>query len=140
MINSIWTHERLKYFSECLHGGVSRAEFTRLFQSRYGVVLTKGQISGVISRNFQGNSFGMNDRKPPRGGPRYRQPLPPPVLRVPVPKHAPVPIGPVRDFPEGNGCRYIHGDPGSAWQCCGEKVFDGPYCPYHTGITRSGVL
>lgn len=140
-MNPIWTHDRLKFFGECLDGGTSRADFTKLFENRFGVVLTRGMISGIISRNFRGKGFGPSRRKPrelnrrpPPITLRFQQPPPPPV-----PKHAPVPIGPVRDFPAGNGCRYIHGDPSAAWQCCGAKTFDGPYCPYHAKITRSGV-
>jgi hypothetical protein len=141
MKKPIWTHERLKFFGEHLEGGVSRADFTGLFEKRFGVALTRGMISGIISRNFHGRGFGAGPRVPvprmPRLLPRRRRmPL---VSLEPVPGSAPVPIGPVRDFPDDKGCRYIHGDPGAAWQCCGAKTLDGPYCPYHEKLTRSGV-
>ena len=44
-----------------------------------------------------------------------------------------VPIGPLNDFPEDNGCRWIVGDVlASEWQCCGHEPAKGkPYCQTH---------
>jgi hypothetical protein len=43
----------------------------------------------------------------------------------------PAPMGPVGDFPAGNGCRWPHGV-GQTFQCCGHPN-DGssPYCSHH---------
>lgn len=47
------------------------------------------------------------------------------------------PIGPLNDFPEDKGCRWIVGDVlAGEWQCCGHpSAKDRPYCEHH--LSRS---
>lgn len=42
---------------------------------------------------------------------------------------APEPIGPIGDFPPIGTCRFIAGDPGAKFQCCGHP--GEPFCDHH---------
>lgn len=43
-------------------------------------------------------------------------------------------IGPLNDFPDGNKCKWIHGDPQlGSWSCCGwPQLPSSPYCESHS--------
>jgi len=58
------------------------------------------------------------------------------VPRV-VAKEEPKPIGPQSDFPESNGCKFIHGFPSTGkWQCCGHPKRAGfQMCDFHCSIS-----
>lgn len=49
------------------------------------------------------------------------------------PHDEPKPLGPVGDFPNGSGCRWIHGDTRTKdWRCCGHELdAPSPYCRSH---------
>lgn len=57
--------------------------------------------------------------------------------QLPKPKDTspdrPVSVLPLETFPNGNGCRYIEGDPSKpGWQACGHPVTKrGSWCEYH---------
>lgn len=67
-----------------------------------------------------------------------------PVPRMPVSKppkapetvlDIPPPIGPIGDYPAAGGCRWITGETGRNFQCCGHpKAHSGPYCEAHANI------
>lgn len=42
---------------------------------------------------------------------------------------APLPVGPIGDFPSGRTCRHPVNDEGQPFQCCGHEGY--PYCSFH---------
>lgn len=45
---------------------------------------------------------------------------------------APPAIGPIGDFPAGQTCRHIAGEPDARFQCCGQPGY--PFCEFHSAI------
>jgi hypothetical protein len=35
------------------------------------------------------------------------------------------------------GCRWVIGDPGSAWQWCGKPIVKEPYCAEHADLSKN---
>lgn len=68
-------------------------------------------------------------------GPRIKSPPPAQAPKVIVSE--PPALGPVGDFPDGAGCRYIAGDPQSHdWQCCGAPTphIESRWCEFHHSV------
>lgn len=56
-----------------------------------------------------------------------------PLLVFETPPDEPEAIGPIRDFPTGQVCKFIHGDVGGDWRCCGAPAasYARPWCLHH---------
>lgn len=61
------------------------------------------------------------------------------TVKAPTPLPPPEPTaaasGPIRDFPGAGHCRFIYGDVGSEWRCCGAPTpLPQPWCDAHRRI------
>jgi len=64
-----------------------------------------------------------------------KDPKAPRKAKVKIAEAEIIPIGPLNDFPEDKGCRWIIGDVvAGEWQCCGHpSAKDRSYCEHHLG-------
>lgn len=121
-----WTDEQVASF-RALHAlGHSFAQIARAI----GGGLTRSACSGKARR------LGLRAPKPE---PKVK----PLLVTAPKRKSKPVAptvepeaVGPVRDFPAAQTCRYIAGDVSGQWQCCGAPAvrFDIPWCLFHLRV------
>ena len=85
------------------------------------VGIHKNSVPGLV-RRMGLKQREKDSRRKPRGWVARKVTL--------VKPKAPEPIGPIGDFPAGQTCRHIAGDPGKDFQCCGHHGF--PFCDFHT--------
>ena len=150
--NQKWTQPMLDFMAELGVKGHSFAEIARQVNIRFGTSFSRNAAIGVATRK------GLFIVQPKR---RERNNGVVPVLKRANNKptslkrakklmtnlerlarrraNLPEPKGPLNDFPAGDACLFIHGDPMiEPWQCCAHKRLQGsPYCAGHHAVCTS---
>ena len=150
--NQKWTAPMLEFMAQLGVKGHTFAEIARQVNARFGTSFSRNAAIGVAMRK------GLFITQPKR---RERNEGVVPVLKRANNKpksmkrakklmsnmerlmrrrsNLPTPKGPMNEFPAGEGCLYIHGDPmWSEWQCCAHKRLEGSvYCAGHHAVCTS---
>ena len=135
-----WPDEALEFAEAQWALGVSAGTIAGAINAQYGAQVSRSAVLGKLDRG--GNKSGAG----PRGN-RVKRVKPPSAATEPrqhggargsgataptlPPADALEPLGPVADFPAGDTCRYVYGDPGMDrdWRMCGRP--GKPYCESH---------
>lgn len=121
------------------------AEMKRLWEDGYSAPQVASVLGGGVTRSMVlGKVLRMGlQRSGPGKAPVRTRPdrkrhndgvIVAPLLVFEVPPDEPEAIGPIRDFPTGCTCRFIHGDVQSPdWRCCGAPAlsYTRPWCKHH---------
>lgn len=131
-----WPEERTERLRVLWDEGLSCSKIARILGeglTRNAVIGKAGRI-GLPGRNAGDALRAFNKRE------KVSKPKPLSLPKPPAPPrsttHDPEPIGPWCDIPENGCCRYIHGELGQAWRCCGYPTArrDFPWCSFHVKI------
>lgn len=141
----IWSTEDDAYMTRLYREGHTMSEISRSMLTQLSVDVSRCAVSGRLSRlGICATRTEGQKRKRDTSGPRVnpfrapRQPKPQPIKLAPPPAFEPLPVGPLNDFPAGNGCRWIHGDPRTEWRCCGvSQKIGSSYCSHHDARSES---
>lgn len=127
-MNNFWTDEHVEQLKEYWAEGLSCSQISRAF----GGAVSRNSVIGKVSRlNLAGRATTMRMTRTKRVEAKATRPKLA-LVAEPPPVPADFLCAP-ETFAEGQTCRFIHGDTGSAgWVMCGRPGH--PWCSGHAAI------
>lgn len=115
----IWTPDQIERFKGFIALGWNKEQIAEVMSLTPNAIKRKAQKLGL--------SLAVK-REP-------KEPKTPRKAKAKIAQVEIVPIGPLNDFPEDKGCRWIVGNVlAGEWQCCGHPSVNGrSYCEHHLG-------
>lgn len=121
----IWTPDQIERLRGLIASNLSKDQ----------IAADMGVTPNAIKRKAQKLGLSLAVKRDPK------EPKSPRKTKTKIAEVEIIPIGPLNDFPEDKGCRWIFGDVlAGEWQCCGHPPDkDRSYCAHHFGRSLEPV-
>lgn len=132
MGSTAWTPDDVIKLKELWDQNLSARQIAWQFAGRF----SRSAVCGKIDRlQLPERDVGQNcgSRTMPRRKPLFIIPKKAPAPKPIITGEAPIPSGPIGNFPDSRSCRFIHGEiHGGQWLCCAAPGF--PWCDFHGAL------